>query len=396
MKVMIVGGGIAGLVSAIALHKARIPATVYEAADYGHEGVGAYLTVAVNGLHALKAIDVDIASLGGFETPRMALSLGSGLRLAEFDYGPVTADGVRSLTIRRATLYASLRDEALRRGIQIEYGKRLRYAQRVTGGQVRATFADGSEAVGDVLIGADGLGSRVRALIDAQAPRPRYVGLLNTGGYARGIAVPGAPGTMQMIFGRRCFFGYIPHPNGEVLWFANPASKREQTKAELAAITPAQWRAELEALFAIDDTPALDIIRATAEIIPPWNTYDFPTVPTWHRDGMIIIGDAAHATSPSSGQGASMAIEDAVALAICLRDGADVEAAFARFETMRRERVERVVALGKKAGDGKTPGPIGRVLRDLILRWVFSRKSTRTKDDRAWIFDYRLQWERAV
>jgi hypothetical protein len=67
------------------------------------------------------------------------------------------------------------------------------------------------------------------------------------------------------------------------------------------------------------------IIRATKEILAGWNTYDFPTVPTWHNERMIIIGDAAHAASPSSGQGASMAIKDAVVLAKCLRDEPCIE-----------------------------------------------------------------------
>ena len=74
---------------------------------------------------------------------------------------------------------------------------------------------------------------------------------------------------------------------------------------------------------------------------------------------MVIIGDAVHATSPSSGQGASMAIEDAVVLAKCLRDIPDTAAAFASFKKLRRERVERVVKHGKRSGDGKAPGRIG-------------------------------------
>lgn len=237
-----------------------------------------------------------------------------------------------------------------------------------------ARFADGSWVSGDLLIGADGLRSRVRKVIDPRAPDARCVGLLNAGGYARGIAVAGEVGTMRMFFGKRCFFGYVPSPRGEVWWFANPARKLEPSASELAAITKEAWRAELMALFAGDATPACAIIEATDEIFAGWPTYDFPTVPVWHRDRMILIGDAAHAASPSSGQGASMAIEDAVVLAKALRDEADIPRAFGGYEAARRARVERVVAEGKKSGDGKTPGALGRVARDLALRVIFARK----------------------
>lgn len=123
-----------------------------------------------------------------------------------------------------------------------------------------------------------------------------------------------------MVFGRRGFFGYTVHPSGEVWWFANPPRAQEPSRAELAAITDGQWRALLEDLFAGDRVPASEIIRATPGELTGWATYDLPSAPTWHSGAMVVIGDAAHAASPASGQGASMAIEDAVVLAQCLRD----------------------------------------------------------------------------
>ncbi|WP_051710564.1 FAD-dependent monooxygenase [Andreprevotia chitinilytica] len=396
MKALIIGGGIAGTVSAIALRKAGIESVVFESFDRSADGVGAFLTLAVNGIEALQAIDIDTARLGGFATPRMALHLGNGKQLVEFTNGPPLANGATAQTIQRGALYGALRDEAIRRGIRIDYGKRLVSARCTSAGKVIAVFADGSEEEGDLLIGADGLHSRVREIINPNVPGARYVGLLNTGGYARGITVPGQVGTMQMYFGKRCFFCYLPAPNGEVWWFANPARAKELSKAELQAITPAQWRAELCDLFAKDASPAVDLIRATDEILAGWNTYDMPTVPIWHKERMIIIGDAAHATSPSSGQGASMAIEDAVVLAKCLRDEADIDVAFAAYELLRRERVERIVAQGKKNGDSKTPGLLGRAIRDLALRLIFSRQRSNRKDPMQWIFDHHVAWDGAT
>jgi 2-polyprenyl-6-methoxyphenol hydroxylase-like FAD-dependent oxidoreductase len=385
-KALIIGGGIAGPVTSMALQKAGIESVVYEAYGHGSDGVGAFLTVAINGLEALRVLDLhDVVCDLGMATPRMRIRSGTGKVLAEF--------ANPSRTLNRADLYEALRNEAVRRGIKFEYGKRLSDATLTRDG-VLATFADGSTAEGDLLIGADGLRSRTREIIDPQAPAARHVGLLNTGGYAKGLKLADEPGVAQFIFGKRCFFGYLVHPNGDVWWFANPPSRREPTPGELAAITQAQWRTRLMNLFKGDRGPILDIIRATPQIVSGWNTYDFPKVPKWFNDRMVIVGDAAHATSPSSGQGASQAIEDAVVLAKCLRDVPHTRDAFARFEQLRRERVERVVAQGRRNGTGKAPGPVGAWIRDLVMPAVM--RQIARKGSLAWMFDYRIDWHSKV
>ena len=106
---------------------------------------------------------------------------------------------------------------------------------------------------------------------------------------------------------------------------------------------------------------------------------------------MVIIGDAAHAPSPTSGQGASMAAEDAVVLAKCLRDLPDIPQALAAYERLRRKRVERIVAQGARTNSSKTPGPVGRVVRDLLLPVVF--KVLVTDRSQAWIYDHHVDWD---
>ncbi|MER5623138.1 FAD-dependent monooxygenase [Streptosporangium sp. NPDC002544] len=381
-KALIAGGGIAGPVTAMALRRAGIDSEVFEAYDQGSDGVGAFLTLAVNGLEALRPLDLhDLVSDLGMDSSRMLMFNGRGRPLASV-WQP-------SRTLKRADLYRVLRDEAVRRGVRIHYGRRLTDAS-ITAGGVRAVFADGSAAEGELLIGADGLRSRTRTIIDAGAPRARHVGLLNTGGFAHGVKVPGEPGTSHFIFGRRCFFGYLIHPDGDVWWFANPPSPREPTPEELAAITPAQWRTRLTELFSGDTGPMLDIIGATDHIMAGWNTYDFPTVPKWFNERMVILGDAAHATSPSSGQGASMAIEDAVVLAKCLRDVPGTRDAFATFEAVRRKRVERIVEHGRRNGSGKAQGAVGAFFRDLALPMIMRQVDRRNA--LAWMYDYRIPW----
>jgi 2-polyprenyl-6-methoxyphenol hydroxylase-like FAD-dependent oxidoreductase len=392
-KALIVGGGIAGSVTAVALRKAGIDSTVYEAYDRDSDGVGAYLSFGVNGMDALRALGLgETVDTLGFETPTMAFYTGAGRKLFQFDHGEL-ADGTISRTMKRADLYQSLRDAALRDGAKIEYGKRLADAE-TTGTGVTAHFTDGTTATGDLLIGADGVNSRTRTIIDPNAPPARYVGLVNAGGYARGITVPGEPGVMHMVFGRRCFFCYIPNPNGEVWWFANIGRKTPPSKAEIANT---DWRAELLDLVRDDRMWATELVNATPDIEAGWPTFDFPTVPTWHNNRMIIIGDAAHAVSPAAGQGASMAIEDAAVLAKCLRDLPTIPQAFTRYENLRRERVERIVAQGKKGGDQKIPGPLTRVLRDnIILPLVFRAQSKGTSELLSWMFDYHVDWNQPV
>ena len=109
---------------------------------------------------------------------------------------------------------------------------------------------------------------------------------------------------------------------------------------------------------------------------------------------MVIIGDAVHATSPSSGQGASLAIEDAIVLAKCLRDIPDTAAAFAAFQRLRQERVERVVKHGKRSGDGKAQGRFGAMIRDLVLPMILRRMAA--SNSLSWMYDYRIDWDPVV
>ncbi|KFZ83711.1 FAD-dependent oxidoreductase [Amycolatopsis sp. MJM2582] len=391
-KVLIAGGGIAGTITAIALHETGHEPVIHEAYDRTAEGVGAFLTLAVNGLDALAPLGLKSLVKGlGFDTPRIKMHLGDGRELADFALGGALEDGTVSQTVLRSELYIGLRDEAVRRGIEIRYGKRLADA-RETGDGVLATFEDGSSAEGDLLIGADGLRSRVRTIIDPKAPSPRYVPLLNTGGLAEGLRLDDEPGVMHMTFGKRLFFAHVVHPDGGVWWFANVPRKREPSPSDLTVT--ATWREDLIRGLAVDRTPAVEIVRATREIYRPWATYDFPSVPTWRTDRMVIIGDAAHATSPAAGQGAAMAIEDAVTLARCLRDVPSIPKALAVYEGLRRERVEAVVERGKRNGDDKAAGPIGRVIRDFFLTRAF--KNPPTEDPNAFMWRHRIDWEAPV
>lgn len=390
-SVLIVGCGIGGPVAAMALARAGIEPTVYEARSGSAEFAGSFLNMASNGLEALSAIDARGPVLsGGFPTPRMVMWSSNGKRLGEVANGNTLADGTTSTTIKRGALHRALRDQAAERGVQIETGKRLLSAETGTDGRVRARFDDGSEASADLLIGADGVHSVVRRSIAPDAPAPRYSGMLSLGGFAHCPELGPTPGTYHMIFGRRAFFGYSVRPGGETYWFANVFAANEPDRAALSAKAQAAWRAELRVLFADDAGPALAMIDATAHDLTAYPIHDMPTVSRWHRAGMVLLGDAAHATSPSSGQGAALAIEDALVLAKCLRDIPERETALARYEQLRRARVERVVRYSARIGNTKLAGPVARALRDWLM--PFALKHFATEKAQAWLYEYQVDW----
>ncbi len=389
---LVIGAGIAGPVAAMALQQAGIHAVLFEGHPTGADDVGSWLTLQANGVDALRAVDAHRLGERGFPQPTLRFFSGSGRALGRMSNGAPLADGTPTQMMARADLYAVLRDEAVARGSTISYGRRFVDASRADG-RVTARFADGSTADGDLLIGCDGIHSSVRQVIDPAAPAARFVPVLNVGGYIPDFPVDAPVGEFQMVFGRHCFWAYVAAPDGGVVWFANPPRAEEPTAAELAAMTDADWRRWLLELTAPDRGPFADIVRAAPGPLRGWPTYDLPSVPTWHRDNMIVIGDAAHATSPSAGQGAAMALEDAVLLAQYLRDAPDPTTAFGLFERRRRGRVERIVAHGARSSSSKAAGPVGRVLRDTMLP-LFLRLAERQNTQ--WLHAHHIDWDAPV
>lgn len=370
---LVIGGGVAGPATAMALAEVGITATVYEAREESAWKEGTFLTLASNGLGALAALGADEAVLAaGIPTPSIVLRSGTGKSLGAVPTGLPPGEGETSHTIRRADLHRALGDEVAARGIEVVYGKRLVGASESAGG-VTASFADGSTAEADLLVGCDGVGSVIRPIIDPAAPAPAFAGLIGTGGYAGGIDLGLEPGACEMIFGRRAFFGYIAAPAGEVWWFVNVPWREEPGAGELRAFGEDGWRERLVELYEGDAGPAVELIRATPRLEPMLPMHTIAKLPHWHSERMVVVGDAAHAPSPTSGQGASLSIEDAVVLARALRDEGTPRAAFASFEAARRPRVEGIIKRAARTNSSKAAGPIGRRFRDLILPAIIAR-----------------------
>ncbi len=395
-KALIAGGGIGGPVAAMALQRAGIEAVVYEAYDAPSDYAGLFLNTASNGLDVLRTLDIDVPGRAdGFPIPRMVMWSGTGKRLGEVANGVRLPDGTVSVVVKRSLLQRVLREEAQSRGIGIEYGKRLVSYEVAGHGGVIARFEDGTEAVGDLLVGADGIHSRVRRVMDPKAPRPRYTGLLSLGGYAKGPRIPPTPDTQHFVFGKKAFFGYLVRESGEIWWFANDAHPDEPSRKELSGVSSVEWKRRLLDLFSGDIDLIGEIVESTQGEIGAYPVHDIPTAPIWHKGPAVLVGDAVHATSPNSGQGASMAVEDALVLAKCLRDIPDIERAFAAYERLRRERVEKVVAYSRRIGQSKAiSNPVARWVRDQIM--PFALKRFANSESHAWLYTYHVDWDEEV
>ncbi|WP_432864247.1 FAD-dependent oxidoreductase [Microbispora rosea] len=386
-NVAIIGGGIAGPVTALALRKAGMDATVYEAYPTGADGAGGSLALAPNGMAALEIVGVAGAVRAAAQpSTRSVMTLANRTRLelpSPAGVGPLH-------TVRRADLYRALRDEAVRQGVRVEYGRRLTGVEGDT-----AVFGDGSRARFDVLVGADGVHSTVRRLIDPDAPGPKWTGMLGLEGVSS-YEVPEDPKTTVFAFGRRGYYLYWRNAAGGSTWGVNLPYHRPLSLAQAREVPREEWMRVLREIYG-EDVPGRDLIRHTpaTSMQVTGALYIMPSVPRWHRDRMVLVGDAAHAPSNSSGQGASLSIESAVQLARCLRDIEDVPRAFATYERLRRSRVEKVAARASKANHAKTPGPVMQklmpLLMPLLLKTFMDPDKTVGPEQR-----YRIDWDAPV
>ncbi len=372
MQVIVVGGGVAGAASAIALRRIGAEVTVYEAYRDPAGPVGSFLSLAVNGLRGLELLDLPPVRDLGFEVDRQRMWSASGRLLGDTPRGRREGDTLRSVTLMRGHLVEALRDKALQAGAHIVTGERLVDATTTPHG-VRAEFSSGRTAEADLLIGADGIRSATRRILDPHAPEPVYAGLYHASGTASGLGLE--PGRFNMIFARNGAFAHLTTPDGTTWWSAQTAAPTPPDPAtvdlpHLAALYP-------------EKQPSA-ILRAATHLHRPTIQHTLAEVPVWHDDRIVLVGDAGHPVG--AGQGASMAVEDAVVLAGLLATS-PAPAALAAYDQARRARIGRMAKAASKNRDAKTAGPIRRRLNDVLMSVAL-----RHFHDRAtgWLYTHRL------
>lgn len=356
---LIIGAGIAGPAAAMALRCVDIDAVVFEATPEPRDGAGAFLNLAPNGINVLRALGLEhVLERIGFQNDRIVFRNDAGHVLADLAVG--------GITVMRGALSAALRQAAEARGVRFVFGKALESIEG-RAGAVIARFGDGTAATGSFLVGADGIHSRTRHAWFATALKPAYTGIINLGGIVHADLPPDRERHAYDLRPQR-FLRVCRRPSGETYWFSNLARKHEPSRGALSHLSAQQVKQQLLAIHRDDPPEVGHLLRSVSGGIGAYAVYDLASLPSWHRDAVCLIGDAAHAIGPHVGQGASLALEDAFVIAKCLRDIRDPATAFATFEEVRRARVEPILRQSRRTGQQKVPtGWLGRKVRDLIL-----------------------------
>ena len=295
--------------------------------------------------------------------------------------------GQPAVNMRRAALNEAMLAKAEREGIDVVFNKRLTGIEDHADQPIIAQFEDGSSAEGDFIIGADGVHSATRRHVIPNGPTPFDTGLVNFGGFVPRelLEVAGVGSSLCMTFGQSGFFGYgycSTEPRGAMCWSTQPTHGIDA--ATFRAMDQDALRRYLRLFHTGWHDPIPQLIEAMGEIVVT-STPDIATLPTWSRGRTLLIGDAAHATSPHAGQGASLALEDALRLTIHLDQEQEIGTAFRNFESERRPRVERIVALARRNGNQKREfSRTGAWVRDRMLKFLIPL-GARNND---WVYGY--------
>jgi salicylate hydroxylase len=359
MRAIVIGGGVGGTTAALALRRIGAEVTVYEAYEDPAGDIGAFMSLAANGLRALDELGVEgSVRAAGVEVPRQKMWSAGGMLIGDVARGRRAADHVLSVTLLRGRLVTALRIAAADAGAKIVTGARLTGLSETPDG-VTVALDDGSSDAADLVVAADGIWSTVRGLLDPAAPRPQYAGLYCVSGVSRTDGVE--PGVLNMTFARNGAFLHVA-AGDEVWWSAQIA---EPAEPDRDGVTDEQWLARTAALYRAEAVPSA-VISATTRLHRIVLMHVLDPVPTWHSGRVVLIGDAAHPVG--AGQGASMAIEDALSLAAMLQAEPQVTAALRRYEADRRPRITKVLATAEDSRGAKKAGPVKRRVQAAMMR----------------------------
>ena len=341
MKVLIAGGGIGGLTTAIALQQRGITCEVYDAAP-SNKPLGAGIMLGANAMNVFDKLGIGNAlRQRSMLFRKMHIASYKGTILQTIDNQVLQEKyGSATFAIHRAALQGQLL-ESLQ--APVHWGKRFTHATQ-TGTGVTAHFDDGTSATGDVLIGADGIRSTVREQHVTQA-RYRYSG-------------------------QTCWRATVPIdlPEQERAASSEVWGPGNGLRAMYTQVGPAQvyfWMTTcMPAGSQVPPDEALALIRSSLREFPGYmqtvlqhlqpaaliqsDLYDIAPLHQWYNGRIVLMGDAAHATTPNLGQGAGQAIEDAYVLAKWIAHEKTPAAAFAGYTAQRMRRVHRIVDLSWK------------------------------------------------
>jgi FAD-dependent urate hydroxylase len=340
MKIIIVGAGIGGLTAHLLCKRAGFEVEHYERQpQLGPAGAGIVLWP--NGVKILLTLGLgDGLRHIGHSLQRVITRTNKGEPLTEMPVGELERRlGAPVYPVSRTDLQNLLVDAVGPGALRL--GARCVRVEQTTA-HATAYFEDGRTATGDVLVGADGIHSVVRQAVVGEVA-PRFTGMVNwVGLLAKDALQPEHTGSEFLGEGKRC--GLLPLA-GDRVYFGFACALDKGVPPPAAGL-----RSQLHELFGGWPAPILAVIDRLDEAeLKYLEIHDLPPLPRWSQGRLALLGDAAHATAPTLGQGGCQAMEDAIWLARCL--GATtlgVADGLARYESKRRERAELIVARSRK------------------------------------------------
>ena len=353
-RILIVGGGIAGLTLAAALHQQGFIVELVERNPTWH-AAGAGFLVQANGMRVLHALGLGAAiEQAGAVVRRWDFCDEQGEVLCTTDLKALWSDAGPCVGIERTKL-----QQVLLPGIAVvpcRLGTSIMSLDQ-DNQRVSATFTDSSACEYDLVVGADGISSAVRRLA-LSATAPTDLGALNW----RSIAPirPGGLATVQFLLGDGCFFGLCPVGEGRTYGFGYIMQPRSHD--------PLEGRLErLRNRFAGFGGPVRDYLASLErDEQVHCSAMEWVDVDEWHTGRIVLIGDAAHASSPLMGQGGCMAMEDACVLGETLRSAATVDGALSDYASRRKPRTKWVQSQSIAAAESlrMSPGVRNAALRE--------------------------------
>ena len=337
-RIAVIGAGLGGATVASLLQREGFDVRLYEQAK-AFERIGAGIHVSANVMKVLRHLDAErkLSQIGIHPDKFSSRKWDTGEVLFELPLGEAGEQkyGASYITVHRGDLHAAIL-EKVRPGT-IAFSKQLTdvTSERAS---VRLHFRDGSTAESDIVIGADGVNSKVRDAV-AGVRKSRFVGAVAH----RAIYPSSLLAGMEL---RNCTKWWGPHSHILIYYI-------EQSRNEIYMVTSAkgEWHSEAawefcsrdEVMRAFDGFhPEVRKVIETAPQLTKWPILDIEPIDKWSKGNLVLLGDACHAMTPYMASGAAMAIEDAAVLARCLLQSEDHAAAFALYEGSRMPRVGKV------------------------------------------------------
>ncbi|MGC1240413.1 MAG: FAD-dependent monooxygenase [Chryseosolibacter sp.] len=338
-RIAIIGGGIGGLTLAIALQRKGFSVKVYEGAPK-IQPLGAGLGLAANAVKAFMDIGIGDAVLkAGKILKVLRIKDEKGTVLSETDSEKLSKKFgvINNFTIHRADLHRVLIDQLHPDTLQLN--KRCAGVQP-QGPATLIRFTDDTYSLADHVIACDGIHSVVRKILLPHT-RPRYAGYTCWRGVIDHFPAHADPDETSETWGAGSRFGIVPLTNNRIYWFACLNARANDPRMR------SFQKEDLLRHFGHFHEPVPQILKATPPDKIIWSDIiDLPPLKKFAFGNILLMGDAAHATTPNMGQGACMAIEDAAVLTRCLEENASISGAFSDFE---RKRIERTTAIVNKS-----------------------------------------------